>query len=379
MNLELIATAPMGLESVVAAELKQLGYTEQTVENGRVIFKGDLEAICRTNLWMRSTDRILVKMGKFPARTFEELFSGMKAINWADWLPKDAQFPVEGRSHQSILSSVPACQAIAKKAVVERMKLAYPSEWFAETGDRYVIEVIILKDEVLVTLDTTGPGLHKRGYRKLVTEAPLKETMAAAIVQLSRWTPDRPLVDPFCGSATFLIEAAMIGWNIAPGLRRTFASDNWPVIGELRWQNERDDAYDALRDDVPLDIYGSDIDEKTIEVARAATKAAGLSREIRLEVAPVKKLKLHGQYGCLISNPPYGERLGEEKQAEEVTRQLASIYAHHPDWSAFIITSRKSFEHHFAQTASKRRKLFNGRIECQLYQFFGPFPPRQAD
>jgi putative N6-adenine-specific DNA methylase len=376
-SLQLIATAPMGLESVVAQELKQLGYVEQHVENGRVSFTGDLDAICRTNLWMRTTDRILVKLADFPARTFDELFEGVKAIDWPTWLPVDAQFPVEGRSLQSQLTSVPACQGIVKKAIVEKMKSVYHTEWFQETGARYVIEVNLLKDRALITLDTTGAGLHKRGYRKLVTEAPIKETMAAAIIQLSRWTGDRPLVDPFCGSGTFLIEAAMTAWKIAPGLRRSFNAEQWPIIGETRWQTAREEAYDALDDSQPLELYGYDIDGQAIAVAQAVTKAAGLSKEIKLAVAPVRKLKLQGEYGCLITNPPYGERLGEQKEAEIAIRELAPIFAAHPTWSAFVITSSKSFEHHFAQQATKRRKLFNGRLECQLYQMFGPLPPRK--
>ncbi len=376
-QLHLIATAPMGLESVVAQELKELGYMDQQVENGRVTFRGDLADICRTNLWMRTTDRILVKMGEFPARTFDELFEGVKAITWADWLPRDACFPVEGRSHQSQLSSVPACQGIVKKAIVEKLKQAYGSEWFEESGAKYTIEVNLLKDRALITLDTTGAGLHKRGYRKLVTEAPLKETMAAAIIQLSRWSGERPLVDPFCGSGTFLIEAAMKAWNMAPGLRRSFHAEQWPIVGSSRWDDARDEAYDALDDAEPLELFGSDNDEQAIAVAEAAAKAAGLAKQIRFQVAPVKRLKLQGDYGCIITNPPYGERLGEQKDAETAIRELAPIYAAHPNWSAFVLTPSKTFEHHFAQQASKRRKLFNGRIECQLYQFFGPFPPRK--
>lgn len=375
-KLQLIATAPMGLESVVAQELKELGYADQEVENGRVTFTGGLADICRTNLWMRTTDRILVKMGEFPARTFDELFEGVKAIDWPSWLPRDAQFPVEGRSHHSLLTSVPACQGIVKKAIVEKLKQSYGMDWFEETGARYTIEVNLLKDRALITLDTTGPGLHKRGYRKLVTEAPLKETMAAALVQISRWSGDRPLVDPFCGSGTILIEAAMIAWKMAPGLRRSFHSEQWPIIGENRWQEARDDAYDALDDSQSLDLFGADIDEQAIAVAEAATKAAGLAKQIRLRVAPVKKLNLIGEYGCIITNPPYGERLGDQKDAEMAVRDLAPIFATYPTWSAFVLTQSKLFEQHFAQQASKRRKLFNGRLECQYYQFFGPFPPR---
>lgn len=226
-KIELIATCPMGLEAIVAREIRDLGYEELTVENGRVRFFGDELAICRTNLWLRTADRVLVLMGQFKATTFDELFEGTKALAWPDWIPNDAEFPVEGRSHKSQLSSVPACQGIAKKAVVEKLKQRYGTEWFPENGARYVIEVALLNDIATLTIDTTGPSLHKRGYRKLVTEAPLKETMAAAMILLSRWNVDRPLYDPFCGSGTIPIEAAMIGWNIAPGLRRSFPSEAW--------------------------------------------------------------------------------------------------------------------------------------------------------
>ncbi|MCZ8512044.1 class I SAM-dependent RNA methyltransferase [Paenibacillus filicis] len=379
MNLtpiELIATAPMGLEAIVAREVRELGYEQVTVENGRVSFIGDALAICRANLWLRTTDRILVKMGSFPARTFDELFEGVKALPWPDWIPEDGEFPVEGRSHKSQLSSVPACQGIVKKAVVEKMKQQYGAEWFRETGGRYVIEVSLLNDIATITLDTTGPGLHKRGYRKLVTEAPLKETMAAAMVLLSRWRPERPLYDPFCGSGTIPIEAAMIGWNLAPGLRRSFNSETWPLVPQELWKQAREEAYDLVKDDVPLEISGSDIDKEAIEVAMAALKAAGLSKEINLQVLPVAKIRPRGDYGCIITNPPYGERLGERDEVERVIRQLGSIYSQLPSWSAFILSPSRQLEHYMGRKSDKNRKLFNGRIECHLFQYLGPLPPR---
>ncbi|AEI40131.1 THUMP domain-containing class I SAM-dependent RNA methyltransferase [Paenibacillus mucilaginosus] len=371
-TIELIATAPMGLEAVVAREVRELGYDQVTTENGRVTFKGDLLAIARANLWLRTADRVLVKMGQFEARTFDDLFEGVKALPWPDWIPEDAEFPVEGRSHKSQLSSVPACQGIVKKAVVEKMKLTYGTEWFRETGGRYVIEVALLNDIATITLDTTGPGLHKRGYRKLVTEAPLKETMAAAMVLLSRWQAERPLYDPFCGSGTIPVEAAMIGWNIAPGLRRTFNSEGWPVIPQELWEQAHDEAYDLVKDDVPLQIMGSDIDPEAIKVAEASAKAAGLAKELRLEVLPVSKIQTRGDYGCIITNPPYGERLGDAREAERAVRQLGSIYAQLPTWSAFILSPGKQLEHYMGRPSDKKRKLFNGRIECNLYQYFAP-------
>lgn len=376
-RLELIATAPMGLEAVVARELKDLGYHDQTIENGRVLFIGEEKDICRTNLWLRTSDRILIKMGEFPAVTFDELFEGTKAIEWPDWLPVDAEFPVEGRSHKSQLSSVPACQGIVKKAIVEKLKDRYHVDWFAETGARYVIEVSLLKDTAIITLDTTGPSLHKRGYRKLVSEAPLKETMAAAMVLLSRWKPERPLYDPFCGSGTIPIEAAMIGWNIAPGLRRSFPSEDWNRIPDELWDMAREEAYDALKDDVPLQITGSDIDPKAIEVAQAALKSAGLTQEIKLDVLPISRVNPEGEYGCIITNPPYGERLGEQRDVEKVVQQLGFMHARLDNWSTFVLNPIRNFEQHFNKKADKRRKLYNGRIECHFYQYFGPLPPRQ--
>lgn len=371
-KLQLIATAPMGLEAVVAREVKALGYEDMMVENGRVTFTGDEMAICRANLWLRSADRILIKMGEFKATTFDELFEGTKALPWSDWIPENGEFPVEGRSHKSQLSSVPACQGIVKKAAVEKMKQRYRTEWFPENGARYVIEVSLLNDVATLTLDTTGPSLHKRGYRKLVTEAPIKETMAAAIIQLSRWRPDRPFYDPFCGSGTFPIEAAMIGWNLAPGLRRSFSAEPWAAIGQNLWREAREEAFDLVQDDVPLEICGSDMDRSAIDVALAAAKAAGLGKELRFEVAPVAKASLRGDYGCLVANPPYGERLGDPESVQLALRQFGSLLAGHPTWSAFVISPSRQLEHYFGRTADKKRKLFNGRIECNLFQFFAP-------
>lgn len=376
-KLQLIATSPMGLEAIVAREVRDLGYDDVKVENGKVLFQADEAAICRANLWLRTADRVLLKLGEFPARTFDELFEGTKALPWPDWIPGDAEFPVEGRSHKSQLSSVPACQGIVKKAVVEKMKQRYKTEWFPEDGPRYVIEVALLNDIATLTIDTTGPSLHKRGYRKLVTEAPLKETMAAAMVLLSRWKPERPLIDPFCGSGTIPIEAAMIGWNIAPGLRREFPAEAWPTLDRSLWEQARDEAYDLLRDNEPLDIIGSDIDPSAIEVAQAAVKKAGLSGELKLHQAPVSKLWPQSDYGCIITNPPYGERIGSKDEVEKAIRQLGTIFGKLPTWSLFALSPNKQFEHYFGKDADKKRKLYNGRIECQLLQYLGPLPPRK--
>jgi putative N6-adenine-specific DNA methylase len=373
---ELIATTVMGLEAVLSRELKNLGYEDQLVENGRVTFYGTEKDICRTNLWLRTAGRILVKMGEFEARTFDELFEGTKALAWPDWIPNDGEFPVDGRSHKSQLSSVPACQGIVKKAIVEKMKERYHTEWFQETGPRYVAEVTLLNDIATLTLDTTGSGLHKRGYRIETNEAPLRESLAAAMVLLSRWQPERPLYDPFCGSGTILIEAALIGWNIAPGLRRRFHSEEWPTVTPAMWKEAKEEAYDMLKDDIPLNIIGSDIDSTSIETARMNLKNAGLSREITLNVMPVSDIRPEGDYGCIITNPPYGERIGTMQEVEQLTKQLGRIAKQLDNWSHFIITPDKEFETRFGRKADKRRKLFNGQIECTYYQYMGPLPPR---
>jgi putative N6-adenine-specific DNA methylase len=376
-KLQLIATTPMGLEAVVARELKNLGYHDLSVENGRVTFTGEEKDICRTNLWLRTAGRILIKMGEFEARTFDDLFEGVKALPWPDWIPEHGEFPVDGRSHKSQLSSVPACQGVVKKAVVEKMKQRYRQEWFAEDGPRYVIEVSLLNDLATLTIDTTGDSLYKRGYRKHAVEAPLKETMAAAMILLSRWQPERPLYDPFCGSGTIPIEAAMIGWDIAPGLRRTFPTEEWARIPEKLWLEAREEAYDTVKDDIPLQITGSDIDPEAIEIAAASAKSAGFAKDIKFHVTPVASIRPEGDYGCIITNPPYGERLGDQEEVEQVLKQLGQAHKKLNNWSTFVLNPVRNFEHVFAQKADKKRKLFNGRIECNLFQYFGPLPPRK--
>lgn len=373
---ELIATTPMGLEAVLARELKELGYEDQRVENGRVTFYGDERDICRTNLWLRTAGRILVKMGEFGARTFDELFEGAKALAWPDWIPADAAFPVDGRSHKSQLSSVPACQGIVKKAIVEKMKQRYGAEWFPETGARYAAEISLLNDVATLTLDTTGAGLHKRGYRLETMEAPLRESLAAAMVLLSRWRPERPLYDPMCGSGTILIEAALIGRNIAPGLRRAFSAEKWANLPPAMWVEAREEAYDCMNDDIKLNIAGSDIDPSAIEIARLALRNAGLSKEIKLQTMPLSEARPQGEYGCVITNPPYGERIGSATEVERLGKELGRLARTLPTWSHFAITPDRTFEARFGRRADKKRKLFNGQIECVYYQFFGPLPPR---
>ena len=375
--LRLIAPAPMGLEAVVSRELKLLGYDQQQVENGRVRFRGDFRAICRANLWLRTADRVLVEMAEFPATTFEELFQGVRSIPWEEWIPEDGHFIVNGRSHQSQLSSVPACQKVAEKAVVERLRQRYPLEWFPKSGARYNIEVALLKNTVTVTLDTSGPGLHKRGYRKLVGEAPIKETLAAAMVLLSRWHPDRPLLDPCCGSGTIPIEAALIGHNLAPGLHRSFDAEAWGCVPARLWEEAREEAFDLADYDRPLTIWGSDIDPGVLELARHHLQAAGLTRSVRLECRPLQEIEKEAPYGYLITNPPYGERLGELEAVEALYRGLGALARRLEDWSVFVITAHKGFERFFGRRADRKRKLYNGRIECDLYQYEGPYHGRR--
>ncbi|HEY8347970.1 MAG TPA: class I SAM-dependent RNA methyltransferase [Symbiobacteriaceae bacterium] len=374
-ELTLIATAPMGLEAVVAWELRQLGYETQT-ENGRVTFRGDELAICRANLWLRTADRVLLRMGQFPATTFEELFQGTRALPWDEWIPADGYFHINGRSHQSQLSSVPAVQRVVEKAIVERLKQRYHLEWFPKSGARYVVEVALNKDVATLTLDTTGPGLHKRGYRKLAATAPIKETLAAAMILLSRWHPDRPLLDPFCGSGTIPLEAALIGRNIAPGLHRNFDAEHWQRVGARLWQQAREEARDLADFNRKLEIVGSDIDPDVLELARYHARAAGLADAVTFRQQDVGDLRVDRPYGYLITNPPYGQRLGEQEAVEALYRKLGRVVRRLPGWSVFVITPHRGFERLFGRPADRRRKLYNGRIECHLYQYYGPYHGR---
>jgi putative N6-adenine-specific DNA methylase len=374
-GIELVATAAFGVEAVVARELQQLGFSHQEVENGRVTFRSSPQGVCRANLWLRSADRVLLKMGEFSARTFEELFEGTRALPWPDWIPRQGAFPVRGKSVRSQLASVPACQAIVKKAIVEKMAQHYRQQWFAETGPVFPVEVALLKDRVTLTIDTSGPGLHKRGYRVRPTAAPLKETLAAAMVQLSRWRPERELVDPLCGSGTIPIEAALLGFNLAPGLRRRFVAENWPAVPEQLWRQERARAMDQAHLDRRLEVWGADADAAAIAAAQANAEAAGLGGRVRWRCQPVSRLASRGQFGWLVCNPPYGERMGEARAVEDLYRELGRVYRRLETWSCFVLTSHPGFERLFGRRADRRRKLYNGRLQCTLFQFFGPRPP----
>ncbi|UOQ42750.1 class I SAM-dependent RNA methyltransferase [Halobacillus salinarum] len=368
----LIATAAMGIEASVAREVKALGYQDVQVENGRVVFTADASAIPRANLWLRTADRIKLQVGRFKAFTFDELFEKTKALPWELFISEDGQFPVVGKSIKSKLYSVPDCQAIVKKAIVERLKKKYGiASWLKETGALYRVEVALHKDEVLLTLDTSGSGLHKRGYRVGQGEAPLKETLAAALVQFTNWKPDHPFIDVFCGSGTIAIEAALIGQNIAPGFNREFASENWSFIPQPDWERAFEEAEDFAKYDQPLDITGSDIDPELINIAKQNAVEAGLGDLITWKQMRMTDFKPKRKNGYLISNPPYGERMGERKEVEQMYRDLGAMMRDFPSWSVYILTSHEQFEQLYGSQASKKRKLFNGFIKTDYYQYFG--------
>lgn len=374
-EVELTATAGFGLEAVVARELKGLGYDRQSVADGRVTFPAPLDAVCRTNLWLRSADRVLLKLGSFEARDFGTLFERTAELDWARWIPGDGQFPVQGKSVRSQLHSVRDCQAIVKKAIVERLKQTHRTAWFAERGPLFAVEVAVLKDHVTLSIDTTGPGLHKRGYRTLVGPAPIKETLAAALVQLSYWNRSRPFADPFCGTGTIPIEAALLARNLAPGIGRTFASEEWPAISRRPWHEARTEARDAALSGGPLEIVAGDIDETSLSMARRHARNAGVEADIRFERRSFLEAAPPGAYGCLICNPPYGERSGDIAGAEELARQAATVFKRFDTWSLYVLSALPNFERLCQRQADRRRKLYNGRIACTYYQFHGPRPP----
>lgn len=377
-QLDLVVTTAFGLEALAAREATDLGFEDVKVSNGQVAFKTDWSGVAKANIWLRTGERVLIRMGRFEARTFDELFEQTRDIPWEAFMPADALFPVEGKSHSSQLSSVPACQSIAKKAVVEAMRRAYPQQRFEETGPRFRILVALHQDVATLTLDTTGVGLHKRGYRKLTAEAPLRETLAAALILLARWDPDRILVDPLCGSGTIPIEAGLIARNIAPGLARDFDASNWPIIPPGTWEAVREQAEAAIdRDVVPRGIFGSDASGEVLNLARYHAKLAGLEKDLFFEKKDVQAFQTRKQYGYIITNPPYGERLGDLPEVDALYRQMGRAFSKLDTWSFYILTSHIGFERLFDRVASKKRKLYNGRIRCDYYQYFGPPPPRK--
>ncbi|MBC1975879.1 class I SAM-dependent RNA methyltransferase [Listeria booriae] len=374
---QLVATAAAGLEAIVAKEVRRLGY-ECEVDNGKVYFKGDELAIARTNLWLRVADRVKIVVGRFKATTFDELFEKTKALPWEDLLPLDANFPVAGKSVKSTLFSVPNCQAITKKAIVSRLSEKYRRQGrLMESGALFKLEVSLLKDEVTITLDTSGAGLHKRGYRVGQGGAPLKETMAAALVLLTSWHPDRPFYDPVCGSGTIPIEAALIGRNIAPGLRRNFVCETWDWMLADVWEKARQEAEEAANYDQPLDILGTDIDYRMIEISKQNAFEAGLEDVIEFKQMQVVDFTTEKEYGVIVANPPYGERLEDEESVRELYREMRSVYRNMPTWSVYVLTSYEMFEEVYAKRATKKRKLYNGYLRTDLYQYWGPRPPRR--
>ena len=376
---DVVATAASGMEALVGKELRAMGIDCQ-VENGRARFKGTVETIAQANLWLRTADRIKIVVGEFDAYSFDELFENVKALPWEDLLPLDAEFPVAGKSIKSKLYSTPDCQAITKKAIVNRLRDYYhrpASVPLAETGALYKLEVALLKDHVMVTLDTTGPSLFKRGYRLEKGGAPLKENMAAALVQLTNWRKDRPLVDPVCGSGTLCIEAALIGHNIAPGFNREFACEAWDWFPKEVFEKVRAQADEAADYDIELDIMGTDINGRMIEIAKANAEEIGLGDSIVFKQQALKDFTTDKEYGVILANPPYGERLGEEESVRRLYKEMGQVFRPLKTWSKYILTSDLMFEEFYGEKATKKRKLYNGALRTDLFQYWGTRPPRK--
>lgn len=374
-KLELIVPTLFGMEAFVGRELKRLGYDDIKTEDGRVTFKGDFEAICRANMWLRCGERVLIKIAEFKALTFDELFEATKAVDWSMFIPKDGAFPVKGFCLKSQLASMRDCQAIIKKAVAESLSGKYGVNWLSEEGEAYQIQFSVMKDRVTLMIDTSGDGLHKRGYRRVSNAAPLKETIAAAMVMMSYWKFEYPLCDPFCGSGTIPIEAAMFKRNIAPGLTRSFSAQSFGFIPSELWINAKNEAQ-SMKRDLPLEIYASDIDAQTAELAQENARLAGVEDAITFSVMPAQEFSSQTSYGSIICNPPYGERLGEVKECEKLYTEIGKSFSKLSDWSYYIIASNEKFEELFGKRADKKRKLYNGMIKCNIYQYFGKRPPK---
>lgn len=365
---KIIATTTFGLEAITAKELKELGYEDLVVENGKVTFEGDEMDIAICNIHLRTAERVFIKMAEFKATSFEELFQGTKAVDWGDLIPIDGKMHVIGKSVKSQLHSVPDCQGIVKKAVVEKMKEKYNTDWFSEDGPVYKIEVALLKDIVTLAIDTSGTGLHKRGYRENAGEAPLKETLAAALVLLTKFDGSRQLIDPFCGSGTIAIEAAMIGKNIAPGIQRNFVCETWPTMEKDIWSQVREGAKAAINKENFV-IQGSDINGRVLRTAMDNGKKAGVEAYINFQKIPMQNVSSKKKGGLIITNPPYGERLGELEEIKVLYKEFATMYSNLEDWACYVLTSFEDFERTFGKKADKNRKLYNGRIQCYYYQY----------
>ena len=377
---ELIAPCHFGLEAVLKREIYDLGYEIIKVEDGRVTFEGDAEAICRANIFLRTAERVLLKIGRFHAETFEELFQGIKGISWENYIPKDGKFWVtKASSIKSKLFSPSDIQSIVKKAIVERLKQKYHINWFPETGAEYPLRLFLMKDEVTVAMDTSGDSLHKRGYRTLASKAPITETLAAALIMLTPWKRERILVDPFCGSGTFPIEAAMMAANIAPGMNRSFTAENWTsFINHKLWYEVVEEAEELINTDITVDIQGYDIDGEIVKAARENAKRAGVEHLIHFQQRPVSELRHSKKYGFIVSNPPYGERLEEKEALPKLYTEIGEAFQRLDSWSAYLITSYEKTEHYMGRKADKNRKIYNGMLKTYFYQFQGPKPPKRT-
>lgn len=380
-TIQLVAPCHFGMEAVLKREIYDLGYEITKVEDGRVIFEGDEEAICRSNIFLRTAERVMVQIGRFHATTFDELYENMKALPWEKWIPQDGKFWVKKASSvKSKLFSASDIQSICKKAMVDRLKMTYHTDWFEEDGASFPVRVFLLKDEVTVALDTTGEPLHKRGYRTWTSKAPISETLAAALIMLTPWRADRILVDPFCGSGTFLIEAAMMAANMAPGMNRSFTAEAWThVIPKQLWYDTVEEAQEMVDLDVETDLQGYDLDPDMIKIARANAKQAGVEKLIHFQQRDVTDLKHSKKYGFIITNPPYGERLEEKKDLPALYTTIGEVYRNLDAWSLYMITSYEEAERYIGRKADKNRKLYNGMIRTYFYQFMGPKPPKKKD
>ena len=378
--MELIAPCHFGLESVLKREVLDLGYEIASVDDGRVSFWGDAQAICDANIFLRTAERVLLKVGAFKAETFEELFDKTRALPWERYIPKNGKFWVtKAASVKSKLFSPSDIQSIMKKAMVERLKEYYGLEWFPEDGASYPIRVFLMKDVVTIGIDTSGVSLHKRGYRQMKVKAPITETLAAALIMLTPWKKERILVDPFCGSGTFPIEAAMMAANMAPGMNRSFLAEEWDnLIPKKAWYDALDEANDLVDVNVSVDIQGYDIDAEAVKAARQNAKDAGVDHLIHFQERAVKDLRHPKKYGFIITNPPYGERLEEKKNLPELYREFGESFRLLDSWSAYMITSYEDAERYFGRKADKNRKIYNGMLKTYFYQFMGPKPPKRG-
>ena len=374
-QLTIVVPTLFGVESITAREIKALGYEVVRVEDGRVTFTGDASAVCRANLWLRTGERVLIQIGQFEAVTFDELFEKSKALPWEKWITKHVAFPVKGSSVKSKLFSVSDCQSILKKSIVERLKQSYDVDWFDEQGAVYQVVFTILRDQVTLMLDTSGAGLHKRGYRLKSNQAPLRETVAAALLELSVWHENRPFADPFCGSGTFPIEAAMIASRRAPGLHRPFAGEKFSQLDRHLWNQAREEAEDLyLREAAPM-IFGYDIDPDCVALSLENARRAGVEHMISVSERDVAAFYQPEEYGVVVCNPPYGERLGDVKSARRLYRLMGRQFGECPTWSVYALTSDEEFEQFYGKKADKKRKIYNGMLKCDCYQYFGPKPP----